>query len=366
MTKKQLAFIILCALLVLVVVLACVLLVRINQLFGGTDTPEPTTAPTVPTDPTAAPTIPTNPTGPTAAPTDPTEPPMPTLPTVPPTEPSDHVHDYVLTESANATCTTYGYSLYTCAICGQQSIPTEETSDPLGHNFGAGELIAGSCTTDGCTRYHCSRCGYAEDRNIQPAAGHSFVLTEQIHPGCETEGCQLYCCTACGAEERRDIVPALEHDFLLVETQYPSCDEEGFERYVCQRCGAEHRDPLAATGHSFTVWGTDENGAHYCICTRCNATIYAAGMSVTGVQASSGEGNSCRIYVISVGIREPGGWDEPNILLYTVYDYRNADTPTYTFDPTRGLVVTYIGTLGDEECLVIPLLQTEPEQILAG
>jgi hypothetical protein len=191
-------------------------------------------------------------------------------------------------------------------------------------------------------------------------------LAETIHPGCEVEGCQLYRCTVCGEEERREIIPALEHDFLLVETQHHTCDAEGFQRYVCQRCSGERKDPISATGHSFTLWSTDESGAHICTCTRCSERVYAADMTVTGIQTSPGEGNSCQIYVISVGIRVPGGLDVPNILHYTVYDYRHADTPTYTFDPAQGLVVTYIGTLGDEERFVIPLLQTEPEHILAG
>ncbi len=369
MNAKQIAFIVLCVLLVTVVIMTCVVVAQVGGLLSGLNTPPATNPATDPTQPATDPTVSTPVTDP-VVPTDPTVPTEPTVPTqpvtTPPTTGSDHEHDYVLTETGKPTCGEYGYSIYTCTICGQQNIPSDELTKPLGHNYGAGQVIAVTCETDGYTLFTCTRCGETDKRHVQKAPGHHFVLIETVAPGCETEGYELHRCENCSLEERREVQPALEHLFILVDALDATCDQEGFELYRCNLCNAENRVTKAKLEHTFGDWQTDESGYLYRSCSACLATVSTRDMGITETQTSAGDGNSCQIYLILVGIRTPGVEDLPALLQYTVYDYREADTPTFQFDPIHGLKVTYIGTLGDEESFFISLLDTDPAVISAG
>ena len=364
MNAKQIAFIVLCVLLITVVIMTCVVVARVGGLLSGLTAP-PSTTPT-PTEPSAEATDPTQ----TVPPTEPETTPPTTVPTepetTPPTTGADHEHDYVLTETGKPTCGEYGYSIYTCTICGQQDIPSDELTKPLGHNYGAGQVIAVTCETDGYTLFTCTRCGETDKRHVQKAPGHNFVLIETVAPGCETEGYELHRCENCNLEEHREVQPALEHNYILVETQNPTCESEGFELYYCDLCQTEKQIPLPKSEHTFGDWQTDESGYLYRSCAACLTTVSTQDMQITETKISAGDGNSCQIYLILVGIRTPGAEELPHILQYTVYDYREADTPTFQFDPIHGLKVTYIGTLGDEESFFISLLDTDPAIISAG
>lgn len=354
MTVKQIAFAVMCVLLVVVLVMACVVASRVGALMGGVN---PTLGGTAPSAEAT-----TNTQSPTGS-ADPTVP-QPTVPTVSdgttaPTEPG-HVHEYTLTETMEASCENYGYKIYTCATCGKQDIPSDELVDPYGHNFGAGMMVEATCTEDGYTRYTCSRCGKEEDRNIKPALGHVWVLIQTVPAACEQEGYDLYACSACGTEEKKNVTPAVEHSNILVESADPGCTDAGYEKYCCELCRKENLVSVPAVGHTWGEWIVQADGSIARVCGNCGNSQSSMDMAVTGTQVSVEDGAVCKIYVISVGTAET-----PNVLHYTVYDYRNRDVPQYRFDPVCGLVVTYLSTTGEEEQIIIAFLASEPT-VLAG
>lgn len=173
-------------------------------------------------------------------------------------------HNYVA-KTTPATCEGGGKTLHICEGCGS-SFVTDYT-DPLGHSWDEGTEITGStCTGEGMIEYRCVRCGYHRLEG-DPAAGHV--------PG-EAATCTTpQLCTKCGAV----IVNALGHDYQEDVTA-PTCTEMGYTTYTCSRCGDTYKgDYTDAAGHKPGDWiidqepTTDSEGSKHKECTVCGETL---------------------------------------------------------------------------------------------
>lgn len=68
-----------------------------------------------------------------------------------------HTHNYVIS-TVQPTCTTGGYTVATCSICGDEYYPN--SIGPLGHSWDNGRvLVAPTETSTGTVRYTCTRAG---------------------------------------------------------------------------------------------------------------------------------------------------------------------------------------------------------------
>ncbi len=173
-------------------------------------------------------------------------------------------HNYVA-KTTPATCEGGGKTIHICEGCGS-SFVTDYT-DPLGHSWDEGTEITGStCTGEGMIEYHCVRCGYHRLEG-DPAAGHV--------PG-EAATCTTpQLCTKCGAV----IVNALGHDYQEEVTD-PTCTEMGYTTYTCSRCGDTYKGNYTdAAGHKPGDWiidqkpTTDSEGSKHKECTVCGETL---------------------------------------------------------------------------------------------
>ena len=173
-------------------------------------------------------------------------------------------HNYVA-KVTPATCEGGGKTVHLCEGCGS-SFVTDYT-DPLGHSWDEGTEITGStCTGEGVMEYRCVRCDYHRLEG-DPAAGHV--------PG-EAATCTTpQLCTKCGAV----IVNALGHDYQE-EVTAPTCTEMGYTTYTCSRCGDTYKgDYTDAAGHKPGDWiidqepTTDSEGSKHKECTVCGETL---------------------------------------------------------------------------------------------
>ena len=173
-------------------------------------------------------------------------------------------HNYVA-KTTPATCEGGGKTVHICEGCGS-SFVTDYT-DPLGHSWDEGTEITGStCTGEGMIEYRCVRCGYHRLEG-DPAAGHV--------PG-EAATCTTpQLCTKCGAV----IVNALGHDYQKEVTE-PTCTEMGYTTYTCSSCGDTYKgDYTDAAGHKPGDWiidqepTTDSEGSKHKECTVCGETL---------------------------------------------------------------------------------------------
>ena len=236
MSTKRIIFAVLCALLVLVLIMTVVTAVKLVQLFNSPDPTEPTeTEPSVSesTDPSTQPSTEAT-TPPT---TKPTVPPT-TKPTSPSTDTHTHKFNTVLSSQA-PTCTDSGFKELQCS-CGETYW---EVVDKLDHSFGYGETVAVTCTTDGYTRFTCSTCGHVDDRNVVEAPGHDFE-GGTFHKATCTEDAY----TVCAYCDEKKVQPdtKLNHNFG------PWLEKNGVFTQTCGNCNKSHStDDLTITKSMF-------------------------------------------------------------------------------------------------------------------
>ena len=181
---------------------------------------------------------------------------------------SDYVetlgHDYKAVVTA-PTCTEGGYTTYTCSRCGDSY--ASNFTDPLCHDWQEPVMLADStCNSEGVLEYDCARCDAhyheaisATGHNpgpaatcvnpqtcldcgavLAPAADHSYEAVV-TKPTCTKLGYTTYTCSACGSSYKSDYVEMLGHDYTAVITA-PTCTEGGYTTYTCTRCGDSYVD----------------------------------------------------------------------------------------------------------------------------
>ncbi|MBR2445937.1 MAG: hypothetical protein IKB28_04640 [Clostridia bacterium] len=153
------------------------------------------------------------------------------------------------------TCTTAGYTTYTCEYCGASRTGNEVAA--LGHDMITDEAVAATCTETGLTEgKHCSRCDDATTAQTElPALGHDMVIDEAVAATCTetglTEGSH---CSRCDDETiAQTEVPALGHDMVTDEAVAPTCTATGLtEGSHCSRCDDETtaQTEVPALGHT--------------------------------------------------------------------------------------------------------------------
>lgn len=223
LNPKQIMLIVMCVLLVTVIIMTCVVIGKIGSLFQSTDNPGESTAPSGTTEPS---------TDPSADPTDPSTQPS-TDPTVAP-----HDHNFVKTETVKPTCSTIGYTLYTCSQCGQAEM--RDFMDPKGHEFGEPEIVELTCEQDGYTLLTCLRCGGIEKRDEEKAPGHDYQFTQTVEVSCTVDGGDQYKCSNCGDVKMENLVEATGHNH---SDWRPVDGNPGKEQRICVIClETEYRD----------------------------------------------------------------------------------------------------------------------------
>ena len=86
---------------------------------------------------------------------------------------SKHTHTPTSVVTA-PTCTTGGYTTYTCTLC--REVYTGAQTAALGHNY-TSVVTAPTCTEAGYTTFTCTRCNETTVGEATPALGHHHVYT---------------------------------------------------------------------------------------------------------------------------------------------------------------------------------------------
>ena len=76
----------------------------------------------------------------------------------------------------------------------------------LGHTWSPQQTYYATCTTDGYVVERCAVCGAVRDTNILAASGHSFRLISSVPATNVENGVENYQCIRCGAWESRSII----------------------------------------------------------------------------------------------------------------------------------------------------------------
>ena len=173
-------------------------------------------------------------------------------------------HDYKA-HVIEATCDAEGKTIHRCDGCGS-SFVTDYT-EALGHSWDKGTLITNAtCTGEGVMEYRCTRCGYHR-LDADPADGHI--------PGASATCTEPQLCTRCGAVLEK----ALGHDYKS-EVTAPTCTEMGYTTNTCSRCGDTNKSNYTEpAGHKPSDWiidkepTTDSDGSKHKECTVCGEKL---------------------------------------------------------------------------------------------
>lgn len=268
-----------------------------------------------------------------------------------------HTHEYtpVVTEP---TCTTKGYTTYTCS-CGDSYVGDETEMAP--HTEEIIPAVAPTCTTTGLTEgKKCSVCEaiIEAQKEVQPIA----------HADNDGDGN----CDGCGA----DMTTLCNHENMTETVVAPTCTEDGYTLHSCTNCTYSYSDSeTPKLGHEWGEWVIDTEateaaaGSKHRVCNRvgCGMTeteeipkiekIYSGIFSVSGNNYLTGEVES---YTNTYGTTKDElkfSSDIANALKFEVRD--NGDgTVTFVTDDgkylfTDGTHVRIVDEEGDYTLFVI-------------
>ena len=150
----------------------------------------------------------------------------------------EHNFEIVVTEP---TCTDYGYSTYTCTICGVSY--TDDRVEASGHTWGDwADTAESTCSEYGTRTRVCSTCG-EEDIIYLPKLEHTYT-SEVTPPSCTEGGYTTYTCTVCGASYSDSYTIASGHNWgepvVTTEAVEATCTEQGktdVRTRTCSVCG---------------------------------------------------------------------------------------------------------------------------------
>ena len=261
-------------------------------------------------------------------------------------------HKYTLTSNVAPTCTSGGYTLYTCTECGHTMMGN--ITSALGHSYSS-STSSSSCTSGGITTYTCSRCGDTYSEQTSEASGHNYVMSVK-EATCTESGSIIYTCTKCGYTYRSGDTAALGHAYVS-HTIAASCEDGGYTEHICSRCGDKYTDNYTQPqGHNFistTMAAT---------CTQAAGTAYTC--QVCGYERieSSGEYPAGHSYTSSVitpatctaeGERlyrcDKCGDEYTAVIPATGHNYAISDTVTQNGVTTRTYTCTLCGDIYTQE-----------------
>ena len=169
----------------------------------------------------------------------------------------------------DATCETDGKLLEFCSRCGQM----KQTATPKGEHSYEVYTVAATCTSPGYTVRECSVCGDRHIEDITPAIPHDYKA-HVIEATCDADGKTIHRCDGCGSSFVTDYTEALGHSWdkgTLVTNA--TCTGEGVMEYRCIRCDYHRLDADPADGH---IPGAPATCTEPQLCTRCGAVLEKA------------------------------------------------------------------------------------------
>ena len=146
-----------------------------------------------------------------------------------------HEHDYRYIETVKPTCTSMGYTVYSCKDC--DNTYEGDYIDKMPHNYGE-KVTEPTCTTMGYTDYECTACGDKFTADYTDKLQHDYKA-EITKPTCTEFGFTTYTCADCGDSYVADYTDKTEHNYDK-KVVPPTCTEHGYTVYTCPDCGKEY------------------------------------------------------------------------------------------------------------------------------
>ena len=172
------------------------------------------------------------------------------------TIPKTNDHNYASVVTA-PTCTTAGYTTYTCTVCNNSYTGDEVAA--TGHDWNDGEVLTpATCTTDGVKKFTCKNDSSHIRTETITASGHAWDDGVVLTPAsCTTDGVKKFTCNNDSTHVKTEPIPATGHNYVPVVTA-PTCTTAGFTTYTCSVCSDSYTgDNVPATDHNWRAVSVD-------------------------------------------------------------------------------------------------------------
>ncbi|MBQ7654121.1 MAG: prolyl oligopeptidase family serine peptidase, partial [Clostridia bacterium] len=217
------------------------------------------------------------------------------------------VHHYTA-QITPATCTTEGYTKYTCTDCGKYYL--SDFVNPS-HTEGAEireKYVEPTCTTGGSFEgvVYCTVCGQEVSRTPVTllAKGHTVVTDSGYAATCTTDGLTdgSHCSVCNTVLSSQEVIAATGHNVVVDEAVTLTCTVDGkTEGSHCSKCGEVFvaQQVTAAPGHSAGETVRENETASTCVvnggyddvvyCTRCGEELSREHTSLAKTSHTVGE-----------------------------------------------------------------------------
>ena len=220
--------------------------------------------------------------------------------------PATGEHELIEVSAAEATCTEDGNLAYfECEVCGalfsdaegSDELALEDvTIEALGHDYEVTDSAEATCTTAGHITNICTRCGDVDTEWIA-YLGHDYVVAESLDATCTENGYVSYACTRCG-ETYADVTLALGHDY---EALWAWANDYSSAILVlrCADCG----DVLGSASATVVASVDDDGSVLYSAEASYGGQTYATSTkaSVQGDESGESDDGTLAIYEINQG-----------------------------------------------------------------
>ncbi|MCD7797398.1 MAG: hypothetical protein LUG95_07350 [Clostridiales bacterium] len=186
-------------------------------------------------------------------------------------------YSYEATKTVDETCTEDGYTVYTCAICGDSYT---EVIEATGHKLGSSTAsVEPTCTTDGYTYQRCMICREMVVVSVIEKTGHTYS-SSTTSASYSQHGSITYTCTIC-----QDSYTEVVHSYDITEISPATCTQEGYTVYTCTVCGDSYTKVIALIAYGFG------NNKQYCTVCGTENSDYSISTDSTDTQAQGIDNN---------------------------------------------------------------------------
>lgn len=163
---------------------------------------------------------------------------------------ASHIKDEPKFENMQSlTCTTdcsYDTVIY-CKVCKEEIERKTTVLDEAHHqaDITIVTVTNPTCTSEGFTTYTCEVCDYYLIDNYVPKLEHEYVWVEALAPTCTLQGVRTGRCASCGMVQN-EYVDVIEHTYDIDTVVAPTETATGYTIHSCV-CGDSYVDTYVST-----------------------------------------------------------------------------------------------------------------------
>ena len=202
-----------------------------------------------------------------------------------------HKHDYKVSSTVAATCTSAGSETYKCVNCEETYM---KSIDKTAHTYSVVSSTDATCNATGSKTYKCAGCDHTYSETVAKLT-HKYEVVASQDPTCQKEGYATHKCSLC-SDEYTETKGKISHDTILASTTDSTCTAVGAKNYKCKNCSYTYSEEIAKKAHNYSaatctspktcsMCGKTEGSAlghsDTLICTKCNQSTFET-ITITG------------------------------------------------------------------------------------